>query len=110
MIVRINNLTFSGQSYPGWMLNKGTRITFGKLTKLKKLESVANYNSSTKKDVDWEWSSKRFFVANHVYTLDIENRNRIRELQFLIISVNGSGNLVTTQKIFWKPSLVKSFN
>ena len=99
IIIKVKDLMFLGQGYPGWMLNKGSRITFGRLTKLKKLTSVANYNDMTEKGEGWEWYSKRFFVVNHAYTLDIDNRNKIKELQFLVISPNNSGSHVTTQKI-----------
>jgi hypothetical protein len=99
LIVSVNGITFSGQSYPGWMLNKGSTITFGKLTKLKDLTSVANYNGLTEMDEGWEWYSKRFFVVNRTYTIDIDNRNEIKELQFLVISPNQSGSIVTTQKV-----------
>lgn len=99
IVVEVSNIIFSGQAYPGWMLNKGSRILFGKLTKLKNLTSVADYSSMTEKDEGWEWYSNRFFVVNRAYTLDIHNRNKIKELQFLIISPNSSGKLVTTQKV-----------
>jgi hypothetical protein len=99
LIIKVNGITFLGQDYPGWVLNKGSRITFGKLTKLKDLKSVANYNGLTEKDDGWEWYSKRFFVVDRTYTLDIHNRNKIKELQFLIISPTSSGSLVTTQKV-----------
>lgn len=99
IIVKVKDIIFSGQGYPGWMLNKGTRMTFGKLTKLKKLTSVAEYNDMTERDEGWKWYSKRYFVVNRRYTLDIENRGKIKELQFLIISPNSSGSLVTTQKV-----------
>jgi hypothetical protein len=68
------------------MLNKGSRMTFGKLTKLKKLKSVAEYND-------------RYFVIEQTYTIDIEDRNKVKELQFLIISPTSSGKLVRTQKV-----------
>ena len=99
LIVRVNGITFSGQDYPSWMLNKGSRITFGRLTKLKNLTSVADYNDMTKTDEGWDWYSKRFFVVNRTYTLDIDDRNKIKELQFLIINPNSSGKLVTTQRV-----------
>jgi len=99
IIVKVSDIIFSGQGYPGWMLNKGSRITFVKLTKLKKLTSVAEYNGMSNKDEGWEWYSKRFFVVNHTYTIDIDNRNKIKELQFLVISPNSSGKLVTTKKV-----------
>lgn len=97
--VKVNNITFSGQAYKAWMLNLGTRIILGRITKLNKLISVAEYNGMTKKDEGWEWYSKRFFVIDHAYTLDINNRKKIKELQFLIINPNNSNSLVTTQKI-----------
>lgn len=99
IVVKVSNIIFSGQGYPGWMLNKGSRMTFGKLTKLKKLKSVAEYNDMTKKDEGWEWYSKRYFVIDQNFTIDIEDRNKIKELQFLIISPTSSGRLVTTQKV-----------
>ena len=99
IVVMANDIIFSGQGYPGWMLNKGSNMTFGKLTKLKKLKSVAEYNGMTRKDEGWEWYSKRFFVVDQTFTIDIDNRNKIKELQFLIISPNSSGRLVTTQKV-----------
>jgi hypothetical protein len=99
VIVRTNDIIFLAQDYPGWMLNKGARITFGKLTKLKKLTSVAEYNGMTEKDEGWEWYSKRYFVVDRTYTIDIDNRNKIKELQFLIISPHSSGVLATTQKV-----------
>ncbi|MBG9374604.1 hypothetical protein I5907_00025 [Panacibacter sp. DH6] len=97
--VKANNITFLGQGYKAWILNRGTRIVLGKLTILKKLLSVAAYNGMTKNDEGWEWYSKRFFVLDHAYTLDIDNRDKIKELQFLIINPNNSNSLVTTQKI-----------
>jgi hypothetical protein len=81
------------------MLNKGSRMTFGKLTKLKKLKSVAEYNDMTREDEGWEWYSKRYFVIEQTYTIDIEDRNKVKELQFLIISPTSSGKLVRTQKV-----------
>jgi hypothetical protein len=99
LIVKVNGITFTGQTYPGWILNKGSMITFGKLTKLKHLTSVADYDGLAKTDEGWEWYSKRFFVVNRRYTLDINNRNKIKELQFLIISPTSNGSLVTTQKV-----------
>ena len=97
--VKVNNIIFSGQNYKAWVLNRGTRIILGRITKLNKLLSVAEYNGMTKKDEGWEWYSKRFFVIDHAYTLDINNRGKIKELQFLIINPNKSNSLVTTQKI-----------
>ena len=98
IVIRIKNILFTGQGYSGWMLNKGTTMTFGKLTKLNKLTSVANYNNMTEKDEGWEWYSKRFFIINSAHTIDIDNIDRIRELQFLIIVPNSSGKLINTQK------------
>jgi hypothetical protein len=97
--VKVNNIVFSGLGYKAWTLNRGTRIILGKITKLNKLLSVAKYNGMAKRDDGWEWYSKRFFVIDHAYTLDIDNREKIKELQFLIISPNNSNSHVTTQKI-----------
>jgi hypothetical protein len=99
LIIRVDGIVFSGQNYPGWVLNKGSRFIFGKLTKLKNLISVADYNGMTKADKGWELYSKRVFVVDHTYTIDIDNRFRIKELQFLIISPNSSDKLMTTQKV-----------
>ncbi|MVN23556.1 hypothetical protein GO621_18710 [Mucilaginibacter sp. HMF7410] len=98
ILLKINGLTFSGQGYKAWVLNKGSKMTFGQITKLNKLESVAKYNGMTKKDNGWEEYSKRFFVINDVYTVEIDNRKRIHELQFLIVSPHNSNSLFTTQK------------
>lgn len=99
IIIKVNNIIFSGQGYKAWMLNSGTKIILGQLTKLNKLQSVAEYNGMTKKDEGWEWYSKRFYVIDRRYTIDINNRDKIKELQFLIISPNNSNSHVTTQKI-----------
>jgi hypothetical protein len=99
IVVKVSDITFSGQDYPGWMLNTGSRITFGRLTRLNKLTSVADYNGMTEKDEGWEWYSKRFFVINRTYTLDIDNRGKIKEMQFLVINPNSSGKSITTQKV-----------
>ena len=53
----------------------------------------------TRNDEGWEWYSKKYFVIDQTYTIDIEDRNKIKELQFLIISPTNSGRLVKTQKV-----------
>ncbi|MBX3255385.1 MAG: hypothetical protein KF862_14685 [Chitinophagaceae bacterium] len=99
MEIKVGNILFFGQGYKSWMLNKGTRIVLGKITQLNKLLSVAEYNGMTKKDDGWEWYSKRYFVADHAYTLDIDNLSNIKELEFIILNPNNSHSLITTQKI-----------
>ncbi len=97
--IKVENILFVGQGYKAWMLNQGTRIILGRITNLDNLLSVAKYNGMTKKDEGWKWYSKIYFVIDHAYTLDIDNRKKIKELQFLIINPNNSNSLVTTQKV-----------
>ena len=99
ILISVNKITFYVESFPSWMLNKGSKIIFGKLTKLKNLISIAEYNSLNETDKDWVKFSKRFFVVNRNYTLDIENVNTIKELQYLIINPTNSGKLLTTQRV-----------
>lgn len=98
IIVKVDTIIFSGQGIRSWVLNKGTRILFGKLTQLNKLQSVAEYNGMTKNDKGWEWYSKRFFILDHFTTLDIDNRDKINELQFLLLYPNNSNSNVSIQK------------
>lgn len=99
MEIKVGDILFLGQGYKSWMLNKGTRIVLGKITQLNKLLSVAEYNGMTKKDDGWEWYSKRYFVVDHAYTLDIDDLSNVKELEFLILNPNNSQIFMKTQKI-----------
>ncbi len=97
--IKIDDLLFIGHEFRPWMLNQGSNLILGKITNFDKLLSVAAYNEMTKKDEDWKLNSNRFFIIGHAYTLDIENRDKINELQFLIMSPNNSNRYVITQKV-----------
>lgn len=98
IVVTISEITFLGQDIKSWVLNRGTKIILGKVTELKKLQSVAEYNGMTKNDKGWEAYSKRFFVLEHYTTLDIDNRDKINELQFLLVYPKNSNSYVSMQK------------
>lgn len=63
ILLKINGLTFSGQGYKAWVLNKGSKMTFGRITKLNKLESVAKYNDMTKKMMVGNGTQKGFLLS-----------------------------------------------
>ena len=98
IIVKVSELTFLGQEIKSWVLNRGTKIILGKLTNLKNLQSVAEYSGMTKNDKGWESYSKRFFVLDHYTTLDIDNRDKINELHYLLVYPKNSSKHVSMQK------------
>ena len=98
IVVKVSEITFLGQDIKSWVLNRGTKIILGKVTELNKLQSVAEYNGMTKNDKGWEAYSKRYFVLEHYTTLDIDNRDKINELQFLLVYPKNSNTYVSMQK------------
>lgn len=52
-------------------------------------------------DDDYEIFKNRFFIAGHTYTIDINEYEKLKRLDYLIINTNqeGDGNCVLTQKI-----------
>lgn len=99
--VEVNDIKFTAGPFKSWCLNNGARLTFGKLTKLDDLLSVAKYSGEDSTDSNWSIHSKRFFILDHAYTIDIENVKDVRELQYFILNPNSKGLGVTlmTQKI-----------
>jgi hypothetical protein len=99
--VEVNKNKLLAGPFKAWSLNHGSRLIFGKLTQLNKLLSVAKYSSMDSTDKSWEVFSKRFFIINRSHVIDIENIQKIKELQFLIMDPNSDGDGVTfiTQKV-----------
>jgi uncharacterized protein YunC (DUF1805 family) len=99
--IKADKMTFTSGLYKAWYLNNGSRMIFGTLTKINNLLSVAEYNDMTEKDENWDILSKRFFIVDRVYTIDINDFKKVRELQFLIINPDqqGDGSYSLTQKI-----------
>lgn len=100
-IIKTNRMEFESGPYKAWILNKGSRITLGKITRINKLLSVSEYNGMEKTDDDYDIFSKRFLIANDIYTIDIKDDEKIKRLDYLVIKPNqdGDGNYVLTQKI-----------
>lgn len=98
IVVKVSEIIFLGQNIKSWVLNRGTKIILGKVTELNKLQSVAEYSGMTKNDKGWEAYSKRFFVLEHYTTLDIDNRDKINELHFLLVFPKNSNSYVSMQK------------
>jgi len=90
--IEINKLKFLAGPFKAWCLNHGSRMILGKLTKINSLLSVAKYNQMDSTDKTWETDSKRFFIIDKAYTIDIANSQKTKELQFLILSPNSAGD------------------
>ena len=99
--IKTNRMEFESGSYKAWRLNNGSNITLGKITRIDKLLSVAEYNDMEESDDDYEIFEKRFFIADDTYTIDINEYEKIKRLDYLIINPNqeGDGSYVLTQKI-----------
>lgn len=98
--IKTNKMDFESGTYRAWRLNKGSSITLGKITRIDKLFSVAEYNEMEESENDYEIFAKRFFIADN-YTIDINEFRKIKRLDYLIINPNqeGDGSYVLTQKI-----------
>lgn len=98
--IKTNKMDFESGTYRAWRLNKGSSITLGKITRIDKLLSVAEYNEMEESENDYEIFAKRFFIAGD-YTIDINEFRKIKRLDYLIINPNqeGDGSYVMTQKI-----------
>jgi hypothetical protein len=99
--VEINKTKLLAGPFKAWCLNHGTRLILGKLTKMTSITSIANYYNMDSTDKSWQTFSKRYFIINRAHTIDLENINRIKELNFLILNPKSDGDGVTfmTQKI-----------
>ena len=100
LVIVTNRMQFESDGYNAWILNKGSSITLGKITRINKLISVAEYNEMDKSEVDFDTFAKRFFIADGNYTIDINNYQRVKRLDYLIINPNqqGDGSYVLTHK------------
>jgi hypothetical protein len=99
--IEINKLKFLAGPYKAWCLNNGSQMIFGELTKINSLLSVAKYNQMDSTDESWEAYSKRFFIVDKAYTIDIADVRKTKELQFLILAPlsDGDGVYFLTQKV-----------
>jgi len=63
--------------------------------------SVAKYSEMDSTDKSWDAYSKKFFILDRAYTIDIVNSQKTKELQFLILAPNSEGDGVyfLTQKV-----------
>jgi len=98
--IKTNNMDFDSGSHKAWILNSGSNIMIGKITRIDKLLSVAEYNGMEKTDEDYEVFSKRFFLPND-YTIDINEYEKIKRLDYIIFNPiqQGDGIYVMTQKV-----------
>ena len=99
--IETNRMEFESGTYQTWILNKGSSIILGKITRINKLLSVAGYNGMNKSEDDYDTFAKRFFIADDKYTIDINDYKKIKRLDYLIINPNqdGDGSYVLTQRI-----------
>ena len=102
--VNLNHHKFSGGPYKAWYLNNGSDIILGKLRKTNKLLSVSKYNDMTPDNHNWNVYSKRFFIVNHSYTIDLDKPDHVKKLRFLILTPysKGDGVYSLTQKVLYK--------
>lgn len=99
--IKTNGIEIRTGSYKSWYLNNGSSLVAGKLTKIEKLLSVAEYNGMDKNEEDFDIFSKRFFIVDEVYTIDIDDYRKIKRLDYLIVNPNqeGDGIYSMTQKV-----------
>ena len=99
--IKTNKMEFNSGPYNAWLLNNGSNITIGKITRIDKLISVAEYNEMEEFDDNYDIFAKRFFILDKNYTIDINDYKKNKRLDYLIINPNqkGDGSYVLTQKI-----------
>ena len=100
IFIKTDKMDFNSGPYNAWILNKGSKIIIGKINRIDKLLSVAEYNGMEKTDEGYDIFSKRFFVAKD-YTIDINEYEKIKRLEYLVFNPiqKGDGSYVLTQKI-----------
>jgi hypothetical protein len=98
--IKSNKMDFNSGPYDAWILNNGSKIILGKLNRIDKLLSVAEYNEMEKNEEDYKIFAKRFFLGNG-YTMDINEYDKIKRLDYLVFNPiqYGDGSYVLTQKI-----------
>ena len=101
LTLKVNNKSFKAGPYQAWQLNNGSTVTFGLLSKINRLLSVAEYNGMTEKDENWSVFAERFFICNEAYTIDIPEFKKIKKLEYLIVNPKqkGDGSYFLTQKV-----------
>lgn len=83
IVIKINKTEFEAGPFQPTVLNSDCDIDFGIISNLKKLISVAEYNGMNKSDEGWKWYSKRYFIVNKVYTIDVENPKKVKNHNIL---------------------------
>ncbi|MDP2692491.1 MAG: hypothetical protein Q8O88_02510, partial [bacterium] len=99
--IKTNRMEFESGPYKAWRLNSGSIITLGKITLIDKLLSVAEYSGMVESDDNYDIFAKRFLIADDIYSIDINDYEKVKQLDYLIINPNqeGDGSYVLTQKI-----------
>ena len=93
------NIDFETTLFDPKILNSNCDFYFGGITNFEKHETVAEYNGMNKNDEGWEWFSRRFFIINKMFTIDVENFKLIRELDYLVIDPFELEHSIVMQKI-----------
>lgn len=95
IVLKINKIQFKAGPFQPTVLNSDCDLDLGIINNIKKMTSVAEYNGMSESDKGWEWYSKRYYIVNDIYTIDIENPKKVRELQYLVL--NGKSNSSETR-------------
>ena len=86
IVIEINKTIFEAGPFQPMVLNSNCDLDLGIINRIKKMTSVAEYNIMNEKDDEWEWYSKRFFIVNNMYTIDIKNPNKLKKLTYLVLN------------------------
>ncbi|MEZ4917822.1 MAG: hypothetical protein R2792_01860 [Saprospiraceae bacterium] len=99
--IKTNNMNFYSGPFNAWMLNAGSEITLGKITRIKKLLSISEYSKMNELDKEYPVLSRRFFIINNAFTIDIGQPEKVKRIDYLIInpSQKGDGSFVLSQKV-----------
>lgn len=92
IVITINKTEFKAGPFQPTVLNSDCDLDLGIINNIKKMTSVAENNEISKTDEGWEWYSKRYFIVNNMYTIDIENPNEIKELKYLVLNGKSKSN------------------
>jgi hypothetical protein len=104
IVIEINKTIFEAGPFKPMVLNSDCDLDLGIINSIKKITSVAEYNRMNEKDEGWEWYSKRYFIVNNIYTIDIKNPNKLKKLTYLVLNgkTKSSEKIVETKIISQK--------
>lgn len=91
--IKTNKMDFVSAPHKTWVLNNNSNIIIGKITRIDKLFTVAQYKGLQRSDVDYEVFSKRFFLPNN-HTIDINKPEKIKRLDYMILNPIFQGNRI----------------